>query len=72
MSHAKRSNSSSVTEVNRKSFGVSSSILMDVKSIHEENVQLLSAMNETEILAERQQLLDTIGKYLQCEFHKVN
>lgn len=72
LSHAKRSNSLTATKVSRASFGDTSSILMDAKSIHEENVQLLNAMDETEILAERQQLLDTIGKDFHSEFRYIN
>lgn len=62
MSQAKSSKLSSVAKSN--SFGDTSSILKDndAKSIHDENIQLLSGMDETEILAERQQLLDTISE----------
>lgn len=36
------------------------------KTIHEDNLAKLSEMSEEEILAERQQLLQTIGKLTQC------
>lgn len=64
LSHSKGSNAPSTTQLNLNKFGDESSIIKDndAKSIHDENVQLLSGMDETEILAERQQLLDTIGE----------
>lgn len=67
MSHAKASNSSSITKMNCNPFGETSSIFKEnyAESIHEENVQLLSGMDESEILAERQQLLETIGENFQ-------
>lgn len=66
MSHSNSFTATPVTEKNRSHFGDESSILRDTdaKTIHEENVQLLSGMNVADILAERQELLDTIGRWL--------
>lgn len=70
MSHSKSSSASPVAKVNATNFGDQSSIVKDdeAKSIHDENVQLLTGMDEAEILAERQQLLDTIGEFCHCTF----
>lgn len=64
MSHSKSSAAPTVTKVNHSHFGDESSIVKanDARSIHDENIQLLSGMDEADILAERQQLLDTLGE----------
>lgn len=71
MTHAKSATASSVNKVNPNHFGDESSIVKDneAKSIHDENVQLLSGMNEAEILAERQELLETIGELFPSELY---
>lgn len=73
MTHSKCSTASSINKVNRSHFGDESAFVKDneAKSIHDENVQLLSGMNETEILAERQELLETIGEVFQSEFYSL-
>ncbi|KAG4070611.1 hypothetical protein HA402_013531 [Bradysia odoriphaga] len=60
-----QSNSSAAPTINAVhhiNFGDVSSMVTesDAKAIHDENVQLLSGMNEADILAERKELLDTI------------
>lgn len=71
MSHSKSSNVSPVTKVLPSTFGDESSIVTDneAKSIHDENVQLLSGMDEAEILAERQQLMESIGEIYGSKFY---
>ncbi len=74
MSHSKSPNAAPVTKVNPHIFGDESAIVRtnDAKSIHDDNVQLLSGMDEAEILSERQQLMDTIGEIFQIYFVNVN
>lgn len=59
-----------MVEENRPDFGAESFIVKEseAKSIHEENVKLLSGMDETEIMAERQQLIETMGEIFHFEF----
>lgn len=67
MTHTKCSTSSTPVPINRSCFGDASSILKenDAQSIHDENVRLLSGLDETEIRMEREQLLNSIGEHFR-------